>query len=454
MRTDICIIGSGFSAAALLLHLDDKGVDCGAVTIIGPGELGTGQAFGCVNDDFRLNVRAELMRVWPDSRLDFTRWARQHITDDPEAASDAGDFYRRRDFAAYMAEQLDQNPGTKTATHIEAEAVALAPDGEEWRVRLDDGRAVCAGRVVLATGNPSPDWPFQGMVEDAPTLISGPWRGDWVNRVAGDERLVVVGSGLTALDTLHTLYRRGHRGAITLVAPDGVLPPVQTDWKGADDLVWPEDMRASDFLGFMRRHIGDGDWRDTEWQRRFESLRVRICAAWQQLLPQDKARLMRRVGWLWSLARFRAGPQAHSSAEALLASGQLTIRRDMVTGIRSCAEMRHHVQLASNDVIEADFVVNCSGAGRDPLVSRLIEDGIAAPHTGFRNRLALTLDLALQRVDGTPYESLHAIGPVTAHETGDVVGAPGTATQAHELATRMAPHIRSGQQTRLVGAQE
>ena len=106
MRSDICIIGSGFSAAAMLLHLDDKGVDCSTVTVIGHGELGSGQAFGCVHQDFRLNVRAELMRVWPERPLEFTHWARERITDDPDAASDVGHFYRRRDFAVYMAEQL------------------------------------------------------------------------------------------------------------------------------------------------------------------------------------------------------------------------------------------------------------------------------------------------------------------------------------------------------------
>jgi uncharacterized NAD(P)/FAD-binding protein YdhS len=438
MRGDICIIGSGFSAAALLLHLDDKGVDCGRVTIIGNGELGTGQAFGCVNDDFRLNVRAELMRVWPDRPLEFTHWARERITDDPDAASDAGHFYRRQDFAVYMAEQLGRRPGTKSALHIEAEAQALTPGDDNWQVTLANGEAIRAGQIVLATGNPSPDWPFRSEVTGSPTLIKVPWRGDWIDRITGDEHVVVIGSGLTALDTLHVLHRRKHRGTVTLVAPNGLLPPVQTDWSGADATVWPERMRASGLLGFMRRHIGDGDWRDTEWQRRFESLRVHICEAWQRLSPVDQARLMRRAGWLWSLSRFRAGPQAHGSAQALLASGQLAIRRDLVSGILTGDPGPHQVQLASGALIEADFVVNCSGAGHDPLVTHLIEEGIAASHAGFAGRPALTPHLALVRPDGVPYETLHALGPVTAHQAGDVVGAPGTATQAHELASRLA----------------
>ena len=438
MRSDICIIGSGFSAAAMLLHLDDKGVDCSTITVIGHGELGSGQAFGCVHQDFRLNVRAELMRVWPERPLEFTHWARERITDDPDAASDVGHFYRRRDFAFYMAEQLHRRAGTGSASRIKAEATALAREEGGWRITLDDGRMLSAGKVILATGNPPPDWPFSGVVPDAPGLVRVPWRGDWPENLTGDERIVVIGSGLTALDTLHVLHCRDHRGMVTLIAPDGLLPPVQTDWRDADDVVWPERMRASDFLTFMRRHVGDGDWRETEWQRRFESLRVHICDAWQRLSPVDQSRLMRRAGWLWSLARFRAGPQAHGSAGTLLASGKLGIRRDMVSGITTGDGPHHSVKLASGDSIDADFVVNCSGAGRDPLVSRLIEDGIAAPHAGFRWRPALTRDLALMHPNGTPYDTLFALGPVSAHEAGDVVGAPGTATQADELARHLA----------------
>ena len=437
MGGGICIIGSGFSAAVLLLHLDDKGFDCRHVTIIGRGELGTGQAFGCVHDDFRLNVRAELMRVWPDRPLEFTHWAKTRLTDDPDAASDAGDFYRRRDFAVYMAEQLNHRPGTQSASRIESEAVALTADDRRWQVTLDDGRTVSADQVVLATGNPSPDWPFRGPVIDAPTLVRVPWRGDWVDRVGGDERVVVIGSGLTAMDTIHVLHRRNHRGNITLVAPDGLLPPVQTDWHSADALAWPEPMRASDFLGFMRRHIGDGDWQDAEWQRRFESLRVYICEAWQRLAPLDQARLMRRVGWLWSLARFRAGPQATGSANALIKAGQLTIRRDIVTGLATTDAGQHIAGLGTGDSITADAVINCSGAGRDRLIAQLIDDKVIAPHQTAPHRPRMTNSLALVAPGNRPYDSLYAVGPVTAHHYGDILGAASISRQAAMLADHL-----------------
>ena len=63
MTGSICIIGSGFSAASLALHLVAKGLPGDLLTIVGPGRLGAGQAYGCVADDFRLNVRDDLQPV-------------------------------------------------------------------------------------------------------------------------------------------------------------------------------------------------------------------------------------------------------------------------------------------------------------------------------------------------------------------------------------------------------
>jgi hypothetical protein len=52
----ILIIGSGCAATANLLHLVEAGIKPSQITIVGLGQLGTSNAFGCYDDDFRLNV--------------------------------------------------------------------------------------------------------------------------------------------------------------------------------------------------------------------------------------------------------------------------------------------------------------------------------------------------------------------------------------------------------------
>ena len=439
MKASVCIIGSGYSAAALTLHLLTRGMPADQLAIIGPGQLGQGQAYGCVSNDFRLNVRAGLMRLWPDRPDHFAEWAATHITDDPDAGTNAGNFFRRRDFAAYMADQLASFPAMADISRHEQLAESISKGTEGWQITLGNGAALDASRVVIATGNPAPDWPMKVPPADAPGLVRVPWRGDWPERVAPDAEVVIIGGGLTALDALHGLHRRAHDGAISLICPEGMLPPVQTDWQDATPLQWPTPLRGTGFLRFMRQEIGDKDWSRTEWQRRFESLRVNISAAWQSLPEDDQARLIRRIGWLWSLARFRAGPQATGSAQALLDSGQLTIRRDIVTGLTAGADTaRHLVSLGTGARIEADAVINCSGAGRDRLMARLIGDGVVAAHQTAPRRPRMTADLTLVGPDGTPHDGLFAIGPGTAHFVGDILGAASISRQAATLAERLA----------------
>ena len=452
MTGTICIIGSGFSAASLALHLVTKGLPGDLVTIVGPGRLGAGQAYGCVADDFRLNVRDDLQRIWPDDPSHFADWAATRLTGDPDAATEVGTFYRRRDFADYVTEEMAACSGMASVTHQRSFVKSLKSQGGGWHVDIDGATGVTAQTVVLATGNPAPDWPFPDPPPDRPNLVRSPWRGDWPSVISGTEDILIIGGGLTALDALHTLHRLDHGGRVILVAPEGMLPPVQTGWQDAPSLEWPENLRGSGFLKFMRRTVGDSDWSQVEWQRRFEGLRVQISSAWRKLPASDQARLLRRVGWLWSLARFRAGPQPVASAQAMLASGQLTIIADKVTGLGTGSEGRYSANLHSGHVVKADAVINCSGAGRDKLVSHLIGSGVVAAHPAMPNRPAVTDRLALLKQDRTPHDDLFALGPLTAHAYGDVIGAATISRQA-QLLTNVIMRGRPAQTTAQAPAQ-
>ena len=57
---EVVIIGDGFAAAVLVTHLLRRGISSSAITVIGSGALGKGNAYGCNNPFFRLNVREDL----------------------------------------------------------------------------------------------------------------------------------------------------------------------------------------------------------------------------------------------------------------------------------------------------------------------------------------------------------------------------------------------------------
>ena len=49
----LAIIGDGFAAAVAAIHLLRKGIAADSLTIIGPGTLGKGNAYGCRQCNFK-----------------------------------------------------------------------------------------------------------------------------------------------------------------------------------------------------------------------------------------------------------------------------------------------------------------------------------------------------------------------------------------------------------------
>ena len=151
----ILIIGSGFTAAANLIHLVEAGIKPSQITIVGSGQLGRGNAYGCDDDDFRLNVRANLMWIWPDRRDDFGNWAETHITDDKDAMRRSGMFYRRRDFGRYVASRVDAvlavaGDQDHAITHYPQIVTKLGKiDQGGWQAECSDGRLISADLPVF-----------------------------------------------------------------------------------------------------------------------------------------------------------------------------------------------------------------------------------------------------------------------------------------------------------------
>ena len=99
------IVGSGFTAATLCYHLVDAGIQPNSINIVGPTKLGYGNAFNCMNDNYRLNVRSEIMWIDPNNKLEFTNWAKKNIIDE-EAYHEAGNFYKRSDFGRFVHSKI------------------------------------------------------------------------------------------------------------------------------------------------------------------------------------------------------------------------------------------------------------------------------------------------------------------------------------------------------------
>lgn len=440
----LAIIGSGYGSASLLVHLLDRRSErASGITVFGPKPFGHGAAFSTVHPDFRLNVRAQIMQMRPAQPDDFLQWATHNISD-PEAHRPEGAFYRRVDFARYLDEQINGLAGIDEVRFVSHKVVSFHYDQKQalWQLILDNQQALWAQTIILATGNPEPEWPCQmdeGCRKDmSDQLISAPWSGEWLSEIRPEQKIVLVGGGLTAMDAIYALGKAEHHSKISIITPPGILPPAQTDWQPDEAINWPEDITsASGFLNFMNSKLKQNtrySWSDPVWQSRFEALRVNLNPAWRRLADTQKRRLIRHLGSSWSLARYRAAPQTSEMVSQLATAGQLSIYTGRAEAILSTSDKKQLlVRLSDSLVLDADIVVNCTGMGRDQLLMKMFAKNILQADA-FERGPRLTNNLALRFASGQVCPSGYAFGAMSAGSEGDVVGAATIARQAAVLA--------------------
>lgn len=439
MSQSIGVIGDGFGAAALVLHLSDAAPEeLGGVTIFGTGSLGSGAAYGCETPDYKLNVRADTMKIWSDKPLHFELWAEQNL-DDAEALCAAGKFYQRRDFARYIKACLAAAPGAERVSQVAERIYSARPLSNavdaRWIVTTVDGNNYEYDHLVLANGNPEPIWPCPVSLPDSDhRLIRSVWRGDWNKHVSSSSDITIIGGGLTAMDVIYVLSQAGHQGRIFVVTPNGMLPPVQTPWEVQPAYKWPRCQTAGDVFKVVRDVVGS-DWTETSWQESFESLRIELNDVYQGLSPKERNRLMRHLGGWWMLARFRCGPHAHMAACAMEQTGQLQIVNGRARTLNPHQD-KIQIALADGSDMHSDYVINCSGPARDVLLDSLLDEGFIKPSPTFRG-LDVSQSLACYKNEGELWASLSAIGGMTGGSLGDIVAASSIAQQARIVAERL-----------------
>ena len=438
----LVIIGSGFASFCLAAHLlETHALKPTDITIIGPPPFGYGAAYSCTHGDYRLNVRAQIMRIFADQPDDFLSWAATEI-EDSEAHNPQGAFYRRSDFARYLSHLSKRIKGFDKLNFINSHVASLERQEKGWQLNLASGDSLIAHQLVLATGNPVPRWPC-----DIPASLSAekaveiPWSGKWLECVDIRDKVVFVGGGLTAMDGIYSLAKKGHMGRIEIVMPFPVLPPKQTDWKIETPVRWPDDISsASQFLKFFSNTLGSRNWTDPAWQSRFEALRIDLNSAWQGLDDTAKKQLLRHMGHWWQLARFRSAPQNFDAAQAMINKGQLHLIKGRVSGLSEQGS-KLIVRLQDGGELAADKVVNCTGPAGCPLIANLLEAEIIAPDISQRGA-RIAPDYKVLDSLKKPYDNLHALGAMTANSLGDVIGAGTIAKQAEKLAAILAPLFR------------
>lgn len=382
----IVIVGGGAAGTLVAIHLAARGAGgdgggVGEVLVLEPAErLGEGIAYSTRSPSHLLNVRADVMSAFPERPGHFATWARGTGLD-----LEGSEFLPRMLYARYLRDCLAAAAGDGRGTeirHLQTRAVGLHVVEGGVRVALADGPPSLADDVVLATGNGQAPLAW---LPELPSVIRDPWGPGALDGLDPGARVAIVGSGLTAVDTVLTLRDRGHRGPLTMISSHGLLPETHAQ------VVLPTRAAAVDpgavigaraLVRALRQDAATaGDWRQT-----IDAVRPVTVAVWRALPVVEQRRALRHAFRQWEVRRSRMAPQVARAFAALRAAGQLSVLRGRVRGVAwEGGALAIHVRSGGAEtLVAADAVIACVGPSADPLhdpfLAAAIDDGVLVRH--------------------------------------------------------------------------
>lgn len=457
MKT-VIIIGAGFSGTVLAAQLLNQDIDNVRIVLINrSGLMGRGLAYGTNSASHLLNVPAGNMSAYPEQPDHFLSFCKDRSLDVTGAS-----FVPRQLYGQYLSALLEQadnkNRGKIIFEQLNTEVRSIQHGTDHLEVSLEDGISLHADHVVLALGNFSPAAPYQ-----LRKFLGSAWymHDPWIAQedqyaLDADESVLLVGSGLTALDTVTELTQQGHRGPIYMISRRGLLPlphrrkNIQTP---VDSPLLEELLQCHpsvlNYSRILRKAIKltNGDWRDI-----IAAIRPITNKLWLRLNTCERRRFLRHLQPYWDVHRHRVAPDSHDIFNAYCATQQVKSFAGRIRDV-SIIEDRLLVNIRRRNSesifsIEVSKIINCTGPNtnlelvKEPLITQLIDSKTALLDDlklGLLVNDDLTLTNALQKGSAT----LSYIGPMLKAKYWEATAVPELRKYASDLAASLAAKLNS-----------
>jgi Uncharacterized protein conserved in bacteria len=452
----VAIIGGGFSGTILLAHLAERLAAGSSVTVFDArGAHGSGTAYGTRERHHLLNVPADRMGAFePDH---FIRWlsgqgGRAAVARICPDRAGAKDYLPRALYGAYLGSILDQALATAvrrgvTATLVPADIEDVRTRGKSLAIKIGNRRELY-DVLVLATGNQPPRRPAFAArsLLKAKDYIADVWANGLPEHLRKDATVLILGTGLTAVDAVLSLEARGHEGRIIAVSRHGWLPamhaaerPSPWTWVVPPERVAP---RAVAYLHWLKTEAKAAQAAGADWRGVFEALRPLTSRLWRDLDERQQQKVLRQHA-LWSIHRHRMAPEIAARLERLRESRQLEIVAARILSATSrfgtlrVRWRRRHAK--ADEVLKPSLILNCTGPDYDvehaesSLYRRLIARGIVVRSP---NGLGLGIDPdgSVRSLTG---HMVFALGALAVGDQFEITAVPELRAAARNVAERI-----------------
>jgi uncharacterized NAD(P)/FAD-binding protein YdhS len=436
----IVIIGGGASGVLLAAHLlRNPDPDLRVTLLERQGRFGPGLAYSALDRNHRVNVPARGMSAFADDPEHFWRWLQRR---EPGKHTSSWTFVPRRLYGVYLESVLreagEHVPGRLRVLAEEAVALNETPQGVE--TVLENGTSIASQWAALAVGHETQPARGRGIAVRAGSERDTP--------LDPDAPVMILGSGLSMVDAWVSLAEARHRGPITVVSRNGLLPKGHRDVKPIE--IDAADVPFGTSLTYLARWFRDlvedveakgGDWRSV-----VDGLRPFNQRLWGSWPLRERRQFLRHVRPWWNIHRHRLPPDLYENLVRAVEDGQVNLVAGEFTGIeRADGLVRATIRPRGSQerkVLDVARVYDCGGvsvdvrASANPLLRHLVQSGIARP-----DELHIGLDVdtrsALVAADGRISQRIRAVGPLTRGRYFEIEAVPDIRLQCAAIANSL-----------------
>jgi uncharacterized NAD(P)/FAD-binding protein YdhS len=448
----IAIVGGGASGTAAAIYFLQQFKSATRIVLIEKNKetLYRGAAYSSKLEYEPLNVPAGKMSLFNNQPDDFYNWILKNKTTEGEITRDS--FVSRRWFGDYTEETLKKAVAGKqegvTFEVLNAYVTDMHKNSDAgYTLDLDSEEKLHADVVILATGNEAPADVISAEAKETlgTFYIANPWQPEVLAAVGADDEVLIVGTGLTMIDYVVSLKKRNHRGKITAVSLNGLLPKQHKPTAAYAITRKVADENIHRVFEKLKAEFAEAAAGNTGWRSVLDALRTDTTALWKGLSEESKKIFMTEYRPLWEIHRHRMPKASADELAESIDAGNLEIVAGRITATGKQAgkfTVYYETPVGEKKTLTPNFIINCTGP---------LGDYAKSGNVLFKNLLAkkwITKDThnlgivtgsegELVRPDGEILENVFAIGPLRKASEWETTAMREVRTQAQQLAEKI-----------------
>ncbi len=335
----IGIIGGGFSGLMVAYHLIINSKSQITIHIIDDNfKNGKGIAYSCNSSELILNVTAGKMSAINSDPDHFLNWASKHadyINTEKKILSNA---YLPRNFYGKYLESIWHEINTIAINNkiiidvLKKNAVDIDKVNNDFKVTFSDGNTETYSSCILSTGNQPPQNPtvFNQEILQSNIYYQNPWDEKIYNKINNKLPILIIGNGLSMVDTVIELKNIGFNNKIFSLSPHGynILPhrtndvtyeDIKIEYKILNNISLLNVLKLINFHRKKLRSLG------VSAEAVIDAIRPFSQEIWRKFTINEKRIFLNRLRHFWGVARHRLPMQIHDKIQNYRIKNELEI---------------------------------------------------------------------------------------------------------------------------------